>query len=206
MRKISLKIGISILAFIIGIIATAIWFINSSSINQSFEVYPPPSIENETTEEYAVYSCVITDLFVKDRNSVNVLFIANQTSFYGNVEYLDGTTSEQRVQSMKHYYPSVSEETLLNFEAKQIKPIKVNPKLNLPVKYLLIDAKKLETAEGYASKSMIRISRIGFNKEKTQSFVYVEFFCGLCGGSHHLLLEKENGVWQIKEDFGGWVS
>jgi len=206
MRKITLKIGIGILAFAIGIIATAVWFIAPFSLNQILEVAPLANIENEMTEEYAVYSAVLNDLFVKDKDSVKLLTISGQTSFYENVGYLDETTYEQRIQHLKQNYPSVSEETLFDYEAKQTQTFKLYPNFNLPVEYLLVNAKELEKSEGYAAKQMIRLSKVGFNREKNQAFVYVEFFCPLCGGSNHLLLEKENGLWKIKEDFGGWSS
>jgi hypothetical protein len=206
MRKISLKFAVCVIAFIVGVTASAIWFIKPFALNQNLEVAPPLNIETEMSEEYAVYSVVINDLFVKDRNSTNPLSISNQTSFYENVGYLDDTTSEQRVQNMKQYYSSVSDETLLDYETKQTKTFKVYPNFNLPVEYILVDAKEVKKSKGYAAEQMIRLSKVGFNKEKNQAFVYVEYFCGLCGQSNHLLLEKENGLWKIKEDFGGWNS
>jgi len=88
MRKITLKIGIGILAFAIGIIATAVWFIAPFSLNQILEVAPLANIENEMTEEYAVYSAVLNDLFVKDKDSVKLLTISPYAVNFGDFENL----------------------------------------------------------------------------------------------------------------------
>lgn len=205
MRGISLKAGVGIIAFILGIAATAIWFIEPFSISQTLDIAPPTNVETETEEEYAVYSVVIDDLIVKDRSSVNSLVISNQTSAY-DVKYLSSTTFKQSLQNMKQKYTYINEELLLDYEAKQTRPFKLYPNFNLPVEYILIDANKLEKSEGYESRSMIRLSKVGFNKEKNQALIYIEFFCGMCGFGNYVILEKENDIWKIRQSFGGWLS
>ena len=52
---------------------------------------------------------------------------------------------------------------------------------------------------------MIRLSKVGFNKDRTEGFVFVEFVCfALCGGGNNVLLEKDSSEWKIKEQFEGW--
>ena len=62
-------------------------------------------------------------------------------------------------------------------------------------------------SERYEASGMIRLSKIGFNKGKTEAFVYVELlFCALCSQSDYLLLEKLDGIWTVKEAFIGMRS
>jgi hypothetical protein len=50
--------------------------------------------------------------------------------------------------------------------------------------------KKYPTAGGF-----ITLSRVGFNKEKTQSLIYVAHNCGwLCGEGNYILLVKKDNI------------
>ncbi len=212
MQRVTLKIAVSLIAFTIGIVCVAVWFIHPLSLNQSSEGLPQNTVLVEETEEYAVYSAVINERYVKG-DSAKLLVILNQTSFYGNQreraiygdDYVKRTTSEQRIRQMKESYPSVSEEILSDYDAKRMKSNKVGHNFNLLVEYKLINEDELENNKRL--DMTIRLSKVGFNSEKTQAFVYVEFICfALCGEGNQLLLEKADGVWKIKQNFGGWRS
>jgi hypothetical protein len=212
MQRVTLKISVSLIAFTIGIVCAAVWFVHPLSLNQSSEGLPQNTVLVEETEEYAVYSAVINERYVKG-DSAKLLVILNQTSFYGNQreraiygdDYVKRTTSEQRIRQMKESYPSVSEEILSDYDAKRMKSNKVGHNFNLLVEYKLINGDELENNKRL--DRTIRLSKVGFNSEKTQAFVYVEFICfALCGEGNQLLLEKADGVWKIKQNFGGWRS
>lgn len=213
MRRFTLKIASSLLAFTIGIICVAIWFIYPLSLNQSSKFLRPDAVLVEEVEEYAIYSAVINKLYVKG-DSAELLVISNQTSFYGNQSqtaiygdnYIKNTTSEQRVRQMKEFYTSVSEETLYDYDAKKMQSSELRHNFDLLVGYTLIDETELEEGDEKLDR-MIRLSKVGFNPERTEAFVYVEFICfALCGEGNQLLLERTDGVWKIKENFGGWRS
>ena len=206
MRKFSLKIAVGIFAFIIGIFAVGLWFVYPLSLTQTFDISMPAVIETEAREEYAVYSVVINSLILKDKSSLKRLTISNETSFYDNSAYLEDTTFEQRLQDLKKYYQSVGEETLIDYELKNVRPSKIRPDFNLPIEYLLVNEKDTEKSKGRAAALMVRLSKVGFNQERNEAFVYIEYFCPLCGFGSYVHLEKESGLWKIKERFGGWVS
>ncbi len=120
---------------------------------------------------------------------------------------------------MKKYYPSVSEETLRDYESKQMRSAILSPNFDLPIKYVLFDAYELKKAQdtkqmvSFYKKNLsdaahvIRLSNIGFNNNRTQAFVDIEIvLCPLCGEGNVVLLEKESGVWSIKEKFQTWIS
>jgi hypothetical protein len=223
MRRITLKIAVAFLAFVIGIAFTAFWFISPQPLNEVLKV-STDAVVTEESEEYAVYSAAINHLFVKDNDSVKLLAISNQTSFYGNEthkaiygsDYIKDTASEQRVKQMNEWYPSVTDETLFDYDKKKIQSSNLHRNFNLSVGYTLINEEELENvgkhrievfSEKYEASGMIKLSKIGFNKGKTEAFVYVEFlFCPLCSQSDHLLLEKVNGIWTVKEIFEGMRS
>lgn len=206
MRRITLKIAVGILAVVVGVIAVTVWFIAPFSLNSTLEIAPIANSESEMTEEYTVYSVVINDLFIKDIQPANFLHILNQTSLYEGVGHPNRKTSEQRIEHLKKSYPTVNEETLFDYEAKQTQTFKLYPRFNLPIEYILINVKELEKRGDSPHYGTIRLSKVGFNKQMSQAFVYVEYLCILCGGGNHFLLEKENGVWIIKEKFAAWAS
>ena len=211
MRRVKFKIAFSFITFTIGIVCAFLWCIYPLSSNQISENLSPDTVLTDEAEEYAVYSAVINKRYVKS-DSTNLLVISDQTSFYGNRSqtaiysdnYIENTTSEQRVHQMKKSYPSVSEETLFDYDEKKLQSSKIGYGFDLLVGYKLINENELEKDN---TNKMIRLSKVGFNSEKTEAFVYVEFICpALCGEGNKLLLEKVDGVWKIKENFGGWRS
>ncbi len=201
MIKIILKVAVGFTTFIVGIAVAGVWFFASFSLINNLEVAPPARIETEIDEQYIIYSALIKELFLKRTESP--LVIANQTSFYDRADYVKEITAERRFLNAKQRFTSVSEETLLDFEQKQAQPAKLSAKFDLPVEYTLIDTKDPKQSKAL----MIRLSQVGFNHDRTQAFIEIEYFCGpLCGFGRHILLEKENRVWKIKEEFDGWVS
>lgn len=90
MKRISLKFVVGFLAFAIGVFGTAFWFFNPFPSDPLKNV-PIVQVENNTDEEYEVYSVLINELFVKKDTSRNSLNISSQTSFYNNTDYLKKT-------------------------------------------------------------------------------------------------------------------
>lgn len=212
MKRISLKLAVAILAFIIGITAAGLWFIYPLSLNQVLHSLPTNAVVTEEAEEYAVYSAVINDWFIKNKGSRKLLLISNQTSFYGNKfyqavygdNYIQRTTSEQRVKFLKEIYLPVDEETLLNYDSKKIQSNKLHRNFNLTVGYILANEDDYKKYDDYWG---ITLSRVGFNKERNHAFVFVESCCGVLGGyKDHLLLEKVDGNWKIKVVINDWTS
>jgi hypothetical protein len=217
MRKIKLKFFVGILAFILGIIAVALFTyraLKPENVNNQ-EIQTVENKQSEPSEEELVYLAVLNDLFLKD--NVKLLVISNQTRFYSNPDYLKEIPFEQRFQDMKKYYVAATDDTLKDFDSKMRQSLKLNFIFELPVKYIFINkeevskgkeggiiafSKKYPDAEG-----MIEFSAVGFNEEKNQAFVRVDFiYCPLCGFGNSILLEKINDNWKIVKNYGGWVS
>jgi hypothetical protein len=208
MNRNKLKIIVGILAFIIGVTTTAIWLIDPLSLNSISEVSPPEVLVAEEAEEYAVYSVVIENLYLKKMKLREPLLISNRTSPYGNWEsavfgddFPKGMTAEQRVSQLKTIAPSVSKEALFDFDEKQMQSKELRPKFDLRVEYLLVNE---HSKEGYLTERSIRFSSVGFNKQRNQAYVFTRFVCSaLCSSSDFLVLEKVEGNWEVKEIIEG---
>ncbi len=203
-----LKIIVGVLAFVIGITVTTIWLIDPLSQNSITEVPPPEVLVIEEAEEYAVYSAVIKNLYLKEMKLREPLLISNRTSSYGEREsavfgdnFPNRMTAEQRVSQVKKISPSVSEEMLFDYDEKQMKSKRLRPKFNLQVEYIFVNE---NSREDYLTERSISFSSVGFNKQRNQAYVSTQFVCKvLCGRSDWLVLEKVEGNWVIKEIFEG---
>jgi len=214
MRRNTFK-PIIFITLILGVAALAFFFIYHNIPSQSSAVSSPNFNTSEETEEYAVYSALLEKLFVKD--DVKLLVIQKQTISSVN-NYFIRTTVEEPIPDMKKLFPSVSEDTFLDYRSKNQQSSSLNSKFVLPVKYVVTDEFELKEDKDAAridsffekfpdARGMIRLSKVGFNKDRTEAFVYVEFICSvLCGGGNNVLLEKNSGQWKVKEQFEGWKS
>lgn len=209
MGRNTLKIIVGVLAFVIGITATAIWLIYPISQNFITEVPPPEILVTEEAEEYAVYSAVIKNLYLKEMKLKEPILISNRTACYGDREssifgddFLNRMTAEQRVSQLKEIFLPVSEEMLFDYDEKQMASKWLRrPKFNLQVEYILVDD---INKENYLTDRSIRFSGVGFNRQRNRAFVFTQFVCSaLCGSSNFILLEKVEGNWKIKEIFEG---
>lgn len=169
---------------------------------------------SEEIEGYAVYSALLEELFVKD--DVRLLAIQKQTISAAD-SYFIQVIVETPISDMKGYFPSVREDTLLDYRAKNQRPSTLSAELNLPVEYAIIDEVELKDKDGawidyhkrYTdARGVIRLSKVGFNKERTEAFVYVEYTGPfvLGGFGKNILLERNSGVWRVKGQFVGWQS
>ncbi len=214
MRRNTFK-PIIFITLILGVAAFAFLIIYRNVPSQSSAVSSPDFKTSEETEEYAVYSALLEKLFVKD--DVKLLVIQKQTISSGD-NYFIRITVEEPIPDMKKLFPSVSEDAFLDYRSKNQQSSSLNSKFVLPVKYVVTD--KFELKEDGAAAwinsffeklpdagGMIRLSKVGFNTDRTEAFVYVEFVCpALCGRGNHILLEKDFDEWKVKEQFEGWKS
>lgn len=214
MRKfISKPLRSILIVFIIVSFTFVVSYRNSlySSIEISFHNW----YYSNDVEEYRVYSALIQQLYVKESDSLIVIQrqrISSLNNYYVQL-YTDSalkiTTSP---------FPVLSEDTIRDFVLKNQRKSNLNSFFELPVKHLITEESDLTDlkydnwdvllSEKYSNAhGMIRLSKVGFNKDTNLAFVYVEFLCSaLCGGSDNVLLEKKNGTWKIREIHSGWRS
>jgi hypothetical protein len=52
----------------------------------------------------------------------------------------------------------------------------------------------------------IAVSQAGFNFSKTEAILYIDHFCGLCGGGSYILMHKVNGLWRVVDEHSTRMS
>lgn len=222
MRRFKIKFFVGVLAFFLGIFAV-LSFTFGDSISH-LDVLSSSSDDTAISEEYAVYSVLLNEMFIKE--GVKLLVISERAAFQDNFGEQQ-LSFDERLQRKKQYFSSVEDGTFIDFDAKSFKSSKLEYEFKSSINYVLIDDGELiekvlrdeadlekdrkdgkyHLFEKYPeAKGLIKFSKIGFNKKRNQAFVEVKFtHCGLCGRGDYVLLEKKQGIWKIKEIFNRWI-
>jgi hypothetical protein len=112
-------------------------------------------------------------------------------------------------------FPQTSFVTRMSFVVRNAAPSDIRAPLHLPsgVDYVVASRSELERPQSSDfqqrfpdSLGYIAISQAGFNLAKTEAILYIDHFCGLCGGGGYILMRKVNGVWRIVDVHSTWVS
>ena len=189
-----------------------------ASVQFGFTARPVPqattgSETGPSEEEYAIYSSVITQMYV--RPETKLVMIEDRTFRYDFSNENDEPWKDKLKDKKTGLTidPSAAED----YETRNGRPSLLNKSsFKLPVKLTLIgdlDLKAIFHGKwgelewiGYYRKypdsdGFFMLSRIGFNTARTQALLYLGSRCGQrCGDINFLLLEKENGTWTIKKE------
>lgn len=219
MKKITFRIFVAIITFIIGIfVASFYFFIDNtnivenldSSINENIETavacdYVSNQELNEN-EEYAVYSEILSG----ERYNSDIIVINDFTS--------QGLIAD--AENLNSKIPGLTQDTINDYQAKKVESRKLENSFTVSGKVVFLSEEE-ETQlfrnglDGWnkfykkypEANGIITFSRVGFNKERTQALVYVGIGCGgLCGDGSFMFLEKINGKWSIRGNKNLWVS
>ena len=151
-----------------------------------------------TREEYSVYSDLINSRFLRDGTILAV--IEAQTNVESTAPVPKEFENDLLAKTKQHYT--------------------LHRRFHLRSKYILIsdaEAKRLiidDPKGGDAfwktypkSTGLLILSRVGFDATKTKAFVCAAEICGpLCGYGYSFVLEKQNGVWKIRDEKQLWIS
>jgi hypothetical protein len=161
-----------------------------------------------SAEEYRINSKLIEDLFITEGTRLTV--IQDQTSFFrraDNVEELD-----KRLRKIRNATPALSQDALNDFKAKNSQPYNLVKLFQLKINYVLIsrsdinqffmgddpNAWKIFNAKYPKSTGIIGVARVGFNKDASQAFAYVENRLSDSNvDTFFVFLAKENGIWTV---------
>lgn len=217
MQKIIFIIGLALLLCVF----VMAFFLITSHENRKAETTTAPAINSAPpsgatieSEEYAVYSALIKDMYTGD--AVKLLVI------YRDIPGCVSATNDKEVASLRRsmeeyaikHMPDLTQDTLDDYRVKGKQCHTLRKQFDIPVEYLLVTDKDIKPLfpEGkvdrvwrrfYArypeSSGIISLSNIGLNREMTQALVSTGRSCGgLCATSYYVLLAKENGIWSIK--------
>src|SRR5215470_8217710 len=121
---------------------------------------------------------------------------------------------------MKQEFPSISQETIDDYVAKNAKSHQLTKSFDLKLKYTFIPKEKIEQIfknglDGWSefyrqfpdSGGLIALSRAGLDSSGNQALVYMRHSCGgLCGTGHYMLLVKNEQQWVVQKKFMTWIS
>lgn len=165
-----------------------------------------------SSEEYAVYSALITEEYITDK--VKLVVIANPTS--------GGNRSKDMADYFLEQLSPLSRATYDDYLERNSKPYNLSDTFSLKEKSILVEYREIEKFfdnpdldEAWknfykkfpASNGYIVLSRVGFNPAKDQALVYAAWMCNsLCGEGKLVLMSERDGKWKVEKHYTTWVS
>jgi len=142
------------------------------------------------SNDYIVYETVLNK-FVSDQNAVIVL----DDSTHG--EYSVYNNPEHFILKLE----GLSTETLENYMSINLEKIKLK---NIPN----IDFVFTSEYDNSSNRSVhVSVSRVGYNKQKTQAIVTIGVvYAPLAGAGAIILLVKDGYEWKVKDTMMTWIS
>ena len=194
------------------VISLVVVLIPSSALAASA---PKDSLESE---EYAVYSAIISKNYLKD--GISLVVVATPTCCEVSKGQLDQVMPRFRYSVRAEPLPAP--ETLDSYVERNRKDVALRNSFKLNVKLQIVPYKKIERLfdmieleEDWKtfyrifphSNGYIRFSRAGFNRAGDEAFVSTAWMCGsLCGEGRYVLLRKKDGWWNVETSVLTWVS
>jgi len=176
-----------------------------------------------TTEEYAVYSAVLSDLAkleTKEERSdaKNQFFLSDKTAT--NFGGFETRPENAKWGARSGSTDKPSNATAESFNSKADGSCRLRTSLELNFQYVLIPSEEIREFfkngitgwskfyEKYGKASGYwELSRVGFNNENSEAVVYLGHHCGgRCGTGDFVLLRKEVGKWVVKNRVMLWIS
>lgn len=194
MKRFSFYLLVSLLAFSFSIFVVFISFWERQTNIEAINIPVPentiiPVELNPLTmavEEYAVYSKVL------DEYKTQTIFVYDYTT--------QGPTEDSR-----NFDPETSgltSDTISDFKTKNESKLKLEYNFKRKGNVVLISDEESEQRQVNRKYPRILFSRIGFNQSRTQALLRVNFTCQVwCGNISLVLLQKENGIWLIRQKF-----
>jgi hypothetical protein len=173
-------------------------------------------------EEYRLYSALLEtglqsfggDLGTEDE--ISVIVIEDHTCWCLRTRYLYGASGQ--CDSVIEELPALKQETYDDFEAKNKDPQVLDGTFTVSVPVIVLSEEDIEALfdtsdwgqsllEKYNSKAILTLSRIGFDTEMNQALVYAGIYTAWNAGiGYYVLLNKENGVWEVESTITAWIS
>jgi hypothetical protein len=151
------------------------------------------TVQEPASEDYAVYSAFVDDLF-----SSNQLGVDQRTSRNGVVYIASETRPMKNPGSIVPLDVAILGPNDMgeDFFRQNAQPWHLQPRFHARSKVLLVSGD---------NDGVLRLSRIGLNRRGTLALLHYSYRCGmLCGQSGWVVLHKADGHWRI-EQFGSRV-
>ena len=181
-------------------------------------------VESFEANQYAVYDALIADdnlipYFSRKSNllssKLNLLVIIERT----NIDYFGNSKFRELLANVPNHLPALSKATFDDFLTNNESRILLKDSFTLPVKRVFISDEELNSIlksklywEAFYKKypnsqGVMTLSNVGFDAQKKQALVYISNTRGsLDAIGIYVVLEKQNNVWRVKENYAAWAS
>ena len=183
-------------------------------LSREWPHYACAQISGPNEDEYAVFTALLRE---KGYDKQGTQLVLEDTARWDDLSGADEAYIERLIG------PSLLKETLADFAIKNESSAALTDKFQLKAAVILVskddvkaifrpyvpldEAWKVFHAKYPKASSIVNLSRVGFNKEKTQALVYYSYVCGgLCGQGQYLLLTKKDDKWVIEKEVMAWIS
>ena len=153
------------------------------------------------TDEPIIYSIILNAINEDLGGNFNFWNINRNINLMDNVDIR--RSAREMALWLKRNRPSIDDNLLDSFIENNSQFYSFNERVNI-----LQENMKWKWHESRNShkESYVVFSRIGYNIDKTNSFVYVGCYFGDISHGLYYFLEKENKAWKIKYVIPGWIS
>jgi hypothetical protein len=177
------------------------------------------SCRSPSSSDYRLYSLVLShNIPTAPSEHLDKVVIADQSIGIGEANPSVLPKGSDILASITSEFEGIDPQTAADYVAKNKQPISLSSSFQLPLKCVLIDHR--EAARYYDGRywpefesmfpkacSLFRVSRIGYNKSRTEALFYVEGRRGEHSGAGSLvLLRKDGNGWQVIHAGFHWVS
>jgi hypothetical protein len=178
----------------------------------------PPQTPAElqlTGDEIAVYTTLFKEVY---QAGPNVPIILSDQTALGVPPGMIAKIPTEGPQT-KAFVDRLAPDTRADYTSKEHVSQKLPSPCNLAPKCITENAAdmamQVKGAKGWtkffkkypAAPGLIIVSRVGFNADHTQAFVYTGEACGtLCGQGEYVILAKRDGSWVVSESTVVWIS
>lgn len=164
-------------------------------------------------EEYAVYSALISDMYVRDGSKSITILIETRAS---KSPHSDLAETLQRVRG--GIAGGITSDVINDFLEKNLQPSPLTNRFNSIGEYRLLSREEVERIfqkgggwveyhSNYHAQGIVELSRVGFSHGGEQALVYTGIQSGLkTGVGYYVLLVKESEGWRIKDKVEIWAS
>lgn len=168
------------------------------------------------SDEYSVYAALLQQEFVG--KGTKEIVVRKQTA-------VDNFSDDESLTDLMESLPSLAKETFEDFGSRNKNSVELTNKFNLKVKVNLVgeeinrifyESRQLNSKEdGWevfhkkypTADAIITLSRVGFNKDKSQALMFVAHSCGwLCGEGNYILLVNKADGWKVEKKLMTWIS
>lgn len=176
--------------------------------------------QNISLEDYAVLSRTIKTLYldrVIESERIDLLVLEERTSLQEKV----GIDLDKVFLRFQKEIPNVEKEVFDDLKTKNKQAEQLGAALDIPIKYTIVSKEDLKKSIGEGdpasmwtrfykaypnSSGLVSVSRVGFNRNMSQSLVYLERSCGPhCADGRIVFLTKEPVGWVVQKIHILWM-